>query len=154
MAGLALVRVASSSNLLWARSSNVGLAATKNAVGVLRDVVQFPIGEDGRRPDLAGPRIQAFLVNELAGLGVLATDEAVRVAGPIQMAIVINGRADVGTFHLPPEAMRSGDVAVAAKPDGERRVPAANGEHSVVVRNDAGADITVNSVGIPQRLAV
>src|SRR5438128_4744127 len=51
--------------------------------GVLRDDVKLSVSQDGGRPNAVWLRLQSLLVEGLAGLGVLAADEAAAVAGPI-----------------------------------------------------------------------
>jgi hypothetical protein len=65
------------------------------------------------------------------------------------MAVVIDRRADVGSFRLPPEAVRFGHVAAAAEANGQRSVAAADREHHAARGDNAGTDITVNAIGVP-----
>src|SRR5262249_20265798 len=98
-------------------------------------------------------RLELLLVDDLACGGVLAIDDPARITGPVEVAVVIDRRGDVGPFPLPPEFVGPGHVAASAGPDRPGGAPPAHSGGDALMRHHTGADITMNAIGTPQLLA-
>src|SRR5262249_37411498 len=92
-------------------------------------------------------------IDDLAGLRLLTVDHAAAVAGPVDVAFVIDRRADVGALAQTPDHVRLRHVSLAARLDRQRRAPAADRVDDAVVRDHARTDVAVPAVRAPQLLA-
>src|SRR5262249_8636666 len=101
----------------------------------------------------SGIRLQTLLENKLAGGGFLAIDRAAVIGSPINMAVVIDGRRNIGAFAGPPDYVRFGHIATAARADRQRRVAAAYGVNDSILSDYARANIAMDAFGSPKLLA-
>src|SRR5262249_19598880 len=85
----------------------------------LGDEIEPAVGEHRGRPDAARLGCEALVVNDLAGAGVLAMEDAAVLAGPVEVAFVVDRGGSVWAFAGAPQDVRFGDVAAAARLDRE-----------------------------------
>src|SRR5262249_16150798 len=121
---------------------------------VAADVVNPAVAQECRGVDAVGIGIEPFFVLEFSRFGIGTVNDAAVVAGPIQVAVVIYRRGDVGAALKGPEQVRLGDIAGAAGADRDGGIVAgADGEDDAVMGGHARANVIRQAYTIPQFLA-
>src|SRR5262249_44113380 len=75
------------------------------------------------------------------------------VAGPVQVAVMIDRRSDVGTLGFAPDLMRLGDIPFAASFDRQRGMPSTDGVDHAIMSDHARTNVAMHAIRAPQFLA-
>src|SRR6516162_9475437 len=81
-------------------------------------------------------------------------NDAATITSPVNVAVMINWRSNVGTLVLAPDFMRLGDIPFAAGFDRQGRMTPADSVDDAVMSDDARADVAMHAIRAPKLFAI